>query len=204
MTFFKPVARIAAAIAFIVATSIAAVAQQPHPSRLRGTVESVDGDTLKIKTRDGADIVARMASDVRVAGIVKIAISDIKVGDYVGATTTPGPNDTNLAIEVHTIAQRGAGEGSRDWDLKPNSSMTNGAVDQSLVSNDGHTLVLKYRSGEKKVTITPETIVVTSVPADRAELKAGAKIFAIAAKNADGTMTVSRVSIGRDGLTPPM
>jgi hypothetical protein len=196
------IAASAAILATLIATS--SFAQQPQQSRLRGTIESVDGETVRIKSRDGADISAHMAGNVPVSGVVKITIADIKAGDYVGATTTPGPNDSNLAVEVHTIANRGAGEGSRPWDLKPNSSMTNGSVDQTIVSNDGHTLVLKYRGGEKKVTVTPDTVVVTSVPAERTELKAGAKVFAAATKNADGSYELVRISVGRDGLTPPM
>jgi hypothetical protein len=139
-----------------------------------------------------------------VSGLVKITLADIKFGDYVGSTTTPGPNDTNVAVEIHPIANRGSGEGSRPWDLKPNSSMTNGSVDQTMVSSDGHTVVLKYKDGEKKITVTPETAIVKSVPADRAELKPGTKIFAAATKNADGTMEIVRISVGRDGMAPPM
>ncbi len=147
-----------------------------------------------------------MPKDVRVAGVAKIALSDVKVGSYVGATTTPGPNDTHLAVEVHLFpeAQRGTGEGSRPWDLKPNSSMTNGAVDQTVAGNDGHTLIVKYKDGEKKVVITPETAVVTYVPATQDDIKTGAKVFAVATKNADGTYEMTRVSVGRDGIAPPM
>src|SRR3954464_2549051 len=89
-------------------------------------------------------------------------------------------------------------------DLRPNSTMTNATVSQSVVSNDGHTLLIKYKDGEKKVSVPPETPVVTYVPADRSELKAGAKIIAFMKKLPDGTFEATRVSIGLGGLTPPM
>ena len=35
--------------------------------------------------------------------------------------------------------------------------MTNATVAESVVGNDGHTLLVKYKDGEKKVLVTPET-----------------------------------------------
>src|ERR1700754_797582 len=99
---------------------------------------------------------------------------------------------------------RGTGEGSRPYDLRPNSSMTNATVAESVVSNDGRTLLIKYRGGEKKVQVSPETPVVTYVPADRNDLKPGAKVIAFMKKLPDGSFETNRVSVGRDGLTPPM
>ena len=39
--------------------------------------------------------------------------------------------------------------------------MTNATVAESVVGNDGHTLLIKYKDGEKKVQVAPETPVVT-------------------------------------------
>ncbi len=206
MTTLKAASRVLFAALLFAGWSAAASAQQPQPSRIRGTVERVDGETVQIKTRDGQDVTVHMPKEARVAGVAKIALSDVEVGSYVGATTTPGPNDTHLAVEVHLFpeAQRGTGEGSRPWDLRPNSSMTNGAVDQTVAGNDGHTLIVKYKDGEKKVIITPDTAIVTYVPATQDDIKSGAKVFVVATKNADGSYEMSRVSVGRDGIAPPM
>ena len=206
MTTLKAASRVLFAALLVAGWSAAASAQQPQPSRIRGTVERVDGETVQIKTRDGQDVTVHMPKEARVAGVAKIALSDVEVGSYVGATTTPGPNDTHLAVEVHLFpeAQRGTGEGSRPWDLRPNSSMTNGAVDQTVAGNDGHTLIVKYKDGEKKVIITPDTAIVTYVPATQDDIKSGAKVFVVATKNADGSYEMSRVSVGRDGIAPPM
>ena len=82
--------------------------------------------------------------------------------------------------------------------------MTNGAVDQTVAGNDGHTLVVKYKDGEKKVVVTPDTAVVTYVPATQDDIKSGAKVFVVATKNADGLYEMTRASVGRDGIAPPM
>ena len=195
-----------AAVAMVATTSIFALAQQTSPTRVRGTIESVAGDTLMVKSRSGEDVRLAMTADIRVVGIVKIALSDIKVGSFIGTTTVPGPDGANNAVEVHVFPEdmRGTGEGSRPYDLKPNSSMTNATVAQSVVGNDGHTLLIKYKDGEKKVVVGPDTPVVTYVPADKSELKPGAKVIAFMKKLPDGSFETNRVSVGRDGLTPPM
>jgi hypothetical protein len=202
-----PFVRPLVAVAMVAASTIYAVAQQPPtPSRVRGTIEAVDGDTLAVKSRAGEDVKLHMAGDLKIVGITKIALSDIKVGSFIGTTTVPGPDGANNAVEVHVFPEdmRGTGEGSRPYDLKPNSSMTNATVEQSVVGNDGHTLNIKYKDGEKKVLVSPETPVVTYVPADKSDLKPGAKVIAFMKKLPDGSFETSRVSVGRDGLTPPM
>ena len=195
------------AVAVVAASSLYAIAQQPpSPTRVRGTVEGVDGDVLAVKSRSGEEVKLHMTGDMRVVGISRISLSDIKVGSFIGTTTVPGPDGSQNAVEVHVFPEnmRGTGEGSRPYDLKPNSSMTNATVAEFVVGNDGHTLLVKYKGGEKKVQVSSETPVVTYVPADKSDLKAGAKIIAFTKKLPDGSFETSRVSVGRDGLTPPM
>jgi hypothetical protein len=203
LTFTRPLV----AVAMVIASSLYAMAQQPPtPSRVRGTIEGVDGDVISVKSRSGEDVKLHMTPDMKVVGIIKISLADIKVGSFVGATTVPGPDGSQNAVEVHVFPEdmRGTGEGSRPYDLRPNSSMTNATVAESVAGNDGHTLLVKYRDGEKKVVVGADTPVVTYVPADKSDLKAGAKIIAFMKKLPDGSFETNRVSVGRDGLTPPM
>jgi hypothetical protein len=190
----------------VVASSLFAIAQQTPPSRVRGTIEGVDGDVLAVKSRGGEDVRLRMTGDMRVVGIIKISLAEIKVGSFIGTTTVPGPDGGENAMEIHLFPEemRGTGEGSRPFDLRPNSTMTNATVAESVAGNDGHTLLIKYKDGEKKVVVTPDTPVVTYVPADKSELKAGAKVIAAMKKLPDGSFETNRVSVGRDGLMPPM
>jgi hypothetical protein len=195
------------AVAMVVASSLYAIAQQPpSPSRVRGTIEGVDGDVLAVKSRSGEDVKLRMTGDMRVVGIAKISLDDIKVGSFIGTTTVPGPDGEQKAVEVHVFPEdmRGTGEGSRPFDLRPNSTMINATVAQTVAGNDGQTLTIKYKDGEKKVAVSPDTPVVTYVPADRSELKAGAKVIAFFKKLPDGSFEANRISVGLNGLTPPM
>ena len=85
------------------------------------------------------------------------------------------------------------------------ATMTNANVDTSIAAVDGHMLTLKYKDGEKKLLVTPQTAIVSFAPGDRAEVKAGTKIFIAAAQTQpDGSLLATRISYGRDGLTPPM
>jgi hypothetical protein len=195
------------AFAMVAASSLYAIAQQsPTPTRVRGTIESVDGDVLSVKSRGGEDVKLRMSGDVRVVGIVKISLSDIKPGSFIGTTTVPGPDGRQNAVEVHVFPEdmRGTGEGTRPYDLRPNSTMTNATVAETVAGNDGQTLMIKYKDGEKKVVVAPDTPVVTYVPADKSDLKRGARIIAFVKQLPDGSFETNRISVGRDGLTPPM
>src|ERR1700761_5944154 len=121
------------AVAMVVATSLLAVAQQPPtPTRERGTIEKVEGDVLSVKSLSGEDVKLHMTADARVVGIIKISLADIKLGSFIGTTTVPGPDGQQNAVEVHVFPEdmRGIGEGSRPYDLKPNSTMTNATVAQ--------------------------------------------------------------------------
>jgi hypothetical protein len=184
-----------------------AFAQQPQPVRIRGTIESVDGAVLTIKAREGDDRKVRLADKATVTGIIKTSLSEIKPGSYIGVTGMPQPDGTQKAIAIHIFpeAMRGAGEGFRPWDLRPNSSMTNATVDQKVEATDGQTLTVKYKDGEKKVTVSPDTPIVTFVPGTMDELKPGAKVIVMGAdKKPDGSYEAARINVGRDGLTPPM
>jgi len=196
-----------AAVAVVAASALSAIAQQsPTPSRVRGTIEGVDADVVAVKSRSGEDVKLHMTGDIRLVGIIRISLADIKVGSFIGTTTVPGPDGVPTAVEVHVFpeAMRGTGEGSRPYDLRPNSTMTNATVAESVVGNDGRTLLVKYKDGEKKVVVSPETPVVTYVPADKSDLKVGAKVIAFMKQLPDGSFETNRISVGRDGLTPPM
>lgn len=194
------------ALAFSLFTS-AAWAQQPQPVRIRGTIESLEGSMLTVKSREGEERKVMLTDNVAVTGVTKIAMSEIKPGSYIGVTGMPQPDGTQKAIAIHIFpeAMRGTGEGSRPWDLRPNSTMTNATVDQKVEATDGQTLMVKYKDGEKKVVVTPDTPIVTFVPGDRSELKPGAKVIIMGAtKKEDGSLETARVNVGIDGLTPPM
>jgi hypothetical protein len=195
------------AVAMVVASSLAAIAQQPPTVRVRGTIESIDGPMLMIKSREGADLKVRLTDNVVVVGIAKAELSEIKQGSYIGVAAMPEPDGTQKALAVHIFpeAQRGAAEGFRAWDLRPNSTMTNATVAETVAGTDGQNILVKYKDGEKKVVVPPGTPIVAFVTGEKSELKPGARIIIFgAAKQEDGTLETGRIAVGLDGITPPM
>jgi hypothetical protein len=194
-------------LAVITVLGSAAWAQPAPTVRIRGTIESVDGPMLSIKSREGTDMKVRVTDNVVVVGIAKSSLAEIKAGSYIGVSAMPEPDGTQKALAIHIFAeaQRGTGEGFRAWDLRPNSTMTNATVAETVAGTDGQNIMVKYKDGEKKVVVPPETPIVAFVTGDKAELKAGAKIIIFGAtKKDDGSLEAGRVGVGLDGITPPM
>jgi hypothetical protein len=185
----------------------ATLAQQPQVVRVRGTVEALDGSMLTAKSRDHQTTYKiKLADNVAVRGIIKASLSDIKPNSFIGVTGMPQADGSQKAVEIHIFPEklRGTGEGHRPWDLMPNSTMTNATVAQMVKGVQGDEITLKYKDGEKKIVVTPETVIVTYADGSKDELKPGAKIFTIAQKKDDGTLESASVSVGRDGIAPPM
>ncbi|CAN5305522.1 hypothetical protein BH09PSE6_BH09PSE6_09750 [soil metagenome] len=198
--------------AFALGTLLAAaiqpsLAQEPDKTaRIRGTVASLSGDQLVVKTHDGKSIPLTLAKDWAVTGIKKAEMSDIKPGDYVGIASLPKSEGGDGALEVLIFppSMKGTGEGHYDWDLKPNSSMTNGTVGDAVKSVEGSTVTVTYQGKEKKIAIPASTPIVTFAPAVAADVKPGAAVFVSTKVDAAGKMTAGRVVVGNNGVVPPM
>jgi hypothetical protein len=187
----------------LVATSV--WAQQAPTVRLRGVIEKLDGKTLLVKARDGAQLTLTLADNVQVVGVVRASLVDIKEGAFIGSGAMPQADGSQKALEVHIFAesQRGTGEGHRPWDGAPNSTMTNGTAGATVIAADGPTITVKYRDGEKKIVVPPGIPIVRYEIGSRDDLKAGASITVPAAtKKPDGTFETARVNVGRDGVVP--
>lgn len=194
----------AASLALICAV---APASAQETIRIRGTIERVEGPIFVVKNRDGVEVKLTVIDNPLFVAIVKSTMADIKPGMFVGSTGMTQPDGSQKAIEVHIFPEsmRGTGEGHYDWDLKPQTKMTNANVEQTVAGVDGQIVSVKYKNGEKKLLVTPDTAVVTYVAGDRNDLRPGIKVFVAAAKKqADGTLQAPRITYGKDGLTPPM
>ncbi len=194
------------AFAVLLIASIA-WAQNPDIVRVRGTIASLNGQTLDVKGRDGGPIQVKLAEDVKVLAVDRKSMADVKQGVFVGITAMPLPDGTQKAVEIHIFpeALRGTGEGHRPWDLVPNSTMTNANIESAVASSDGQELVLKYKDGEKKFIVPANVEVVMFALAAVADLKPGEKIFVVAGKKqADGSILAPSIVVGRNGVNPPM
>jgi hypothetical protein len=190
----------------------ASFAQQTQNVRVRGTVEGVEGDIVTVKSRDGTDLKLKLKlkDGATVRAVIPAKLTDIKAGTNVGITSSPAADGSLTAIEVHIFpAGQNINATHFNWDLMPNTFMTNGPVQTSVAAVDGQVLTVQYKTGdkveEKQIKVTAKTVIVGYLPATKADLKPGVKVFVAGApKLPDGSLEVAAISYGKDGMTPPM
>jgi hypothetical protein len=178
---------------------------QPQPLRLRATIDAVQAGHIDLTTRSGEKVTVTLPANTVVVAIVSIRLEDIKPGSFVGSAAVPQEDGTQRALEVHVFPEsmRGTGEGHRPFDLQPQSTMTNGTVG-AVTGSVGRTLKVTYQGGEKTIVVPENTPVVTYEPGSAAMLVPGAHVILMGTRAEDGQMSATRISVGKDGLVPPM
>ena len=197
--------RIRRPLAIVVAAILAvpvAFAQSEQTTRIVGTLERIDGANLVINTGQSERVVT-LGSNATVFAMVKASAADVKTGVFVGVGATPQPDDSQHAIRVMIFPEsmRGLGEGHRPWD-RPGTTMTNATVDTAVTGVDGQVVTVKYKGGEKKIVLRPDTTFLTYVAAEKNELKPGARVAVTGVVKGGGAVEARRVVVGRDGVVP--
>ncbi len=200
----RKIALAAAAIGLFVMPALAQTPPDGTPTRVRGTVESLDGQKLTVKSRDGQSVPVALAADFEVLALVKKTLADIKPGDFVASVGTKDKDGKIRAVEVRILAKPTA-DGGRQYayDL-PDSVMTNATVATVTKAAQGAVLHVTFKGGESEFSIGPEVPILAAAPGDKSLLKPGAAVFVIAVKKADGTVTSVRLYAEKDGIKPPM
>lgn len=174
--------------------------------RVQGTITAVDGPTLTVKSPDGAEMKVSVADKVRVFGVIKATLADIKPGAFVGVGAMAQADGSQRAVQFTIFSEdlRGTGEGHRPWTRGPQSTMTNATVDTTATVSgaDGPIVILKYKDGEQKIVVPPDATILQYITSDKGELKPGAPIASTAVKKPDGTLEAARINVGRGGVTP--
>jgi hypothetical protein len=187
------------ALLALVFVSSLALAQAPQ--RIRGTITSLSGDSLMVKTREGRDVTLQLPADAQVVTPKLTTAAEFKPGSYVGVTSVKGPDGRLVAQRVPALGPQ-VPQMHGAWDSIPNSMMTNANIESSAQVSGGNELTLKYKDGEQKILVTRETEFFTFVPGSRADLKPGETIFT-GARNEGGKLLAQRVSVSKDGVNPP-
>ncbi len=189
--------------------ALGSVSAQAQNVRVRGTIEKLDGNTLMVKSRDGAELKLALKDNVRVGGVVKAALADVKADTNVAITSKPRPDGTLEAYELRIFpAGQPFNSFHSEWDLMPNSFMTNGSLQTSVADVDGQVLTVKYKvqgkpDEEKKIIVTPKTIIATTVAGTKEDLKPGLKVFVAGApKLPDGSLDVAAIQVEKE-IPPP-
>ncbi|MCC7348359.1 MAG: hypothetical protein IT538_13290 [Variibacter sp.] len=193
-----------AAVALGVLTLGLAWAQQPQTRRITGTIVNVAGAQLVIRDHSAEELNVTLTGNVVVSGVVRRTLADIKPGLFVGVGALPQADGTQRALRINIFppGQR-PNEGHRPWAGAPQGTMTNAEITSAVADVSGQVLVVKYQGGEQRIIITPETVIIGSLPGERSELKPGAEVLIVqATRKPDGGYEASRINVGRDGVTP--
>jgi len=200
----------------LVGATVAGLCATAAAQPVRGTIETVDGNLLTLRSNAGAEFKLMLSENALIVAVVKASMADIKEGTFLGSAAIPQPDGSQKALEVHIFPEqmRGTGEGHRLYAPVPsgtmtngtmtNGSMTNGATSGSTVAGvDGSTIVIKYKDGEKKIVVPPNVPIFRYEIGGKGDLKAGARFTVIAAtKKPDGTLEANRINVGREGVVP--
>jgi hypothetical protein len=170
--------------------------------RVRGTITALKGDALMVKSRDGRELELNLAPDAQVVTTRKTTPAEFKPGSYVGVTSVKDKDGRLVARRVHALGPQ-VPSGHMPWDSMPDSLMTNANISGTAQVSGGNELTLKYKDGEQKILVTPQTEYFTFAPGSRADLKPGETIFSGARAGADGKLTTQRVAVSKDGVKPP-
>jgi len=189
-------------LAFVLLAFISASAFAQTNVRVRGTITALNGDVLSVKTREGKDVNLQLAPDAAVVVPKKGTAADFKPGTYAGITSVKGPDGRLVAKRVHALGPQ-VPQMHGNWDSIPNSMMTNANIENIAQASGGNELTMKYKDGEQKILVTPETEYYTFGPGTRADLKPGATIFTGARVGDDGKFMTNRVAVSKDGVNPP-
>jgi hypothetical protein len=149
-----------------------AVAQS---ERVRGTIESVEQNSMTVQTLQGGKVKVALTDATKYVTVVKSSLSNVAKGSFIG-TATKGSGDFQVALEVVVFppSMRGTGEGHYGWDALPDatlagggsvaSSMTNGTVEAASSSGpesnvnttmtNGDVQAASEQGGAKSITVT--------------------------------------------------
>src|SRR5262245_59795430 len=177
--------------------------------RVRGTIEKLDGNNVMVRSREGIELKLVLRDNVRIGGVVKASLADVKPDTNVAITSRPRADRTLEAIELRIFpARQPFNSFHGNWDLMPNSFMTNGSLQTSVAAVDGQMLTVKYKvqgkpDEEKKILVTPKTIVATTKPGTKGDLTPGKEVFtARAPKLPDGSLDVAAIQVEKE-IAPP-
>src|SRR5260370_19498221 len=79
------------AAVFVAVLAMPAIAQNPPaspPTRIRGTVEKLDGQALTVKSREGQQVAVTLAPNVTIAHLVEKNLADVKACGVLASSST--------------------------------------------------------------------------------------------------------------------
>ncbi len=203
-----PIARrlaLAATMLTALACALPALAQGPAPVRLRGAISGFDGKVLSVVTREGPTVSVTLPDGLQPGALKRLTLDAVGPNSFIATVAAPDQDGVLTAIYVQMLPDslRATAQRHDDWDLAPGTSMTNAIVSSVVAGKAGRKLSMTYKGTPIDVVVPADVPVISGVPAVRADLVAGAKVFIVASKTGETSYTAQRVVVGKDGVNPP-
>lgn len=178
----------------------------PGPMRLAGTVTAIDGSVVTLKATDGTETRLVIGPNLNLMAARPADREEIKPGSLVATAARTQPDGTGRSYGFRLIAPGSPTLGSGRGPMPdPGTTITNGTVTKVTRTDAGHEIDIAHDGGTRHVLLPPDIQVVSSFPADRALLKVGVPVNALAARGADGAATAVMIMVmlpGSQGTQP--
>ena len=176
---------------------------------LRGTISSIDGNTMVMNTRAGETVSVHLGLILVIGYNVRLTLAELDPGVGLGVTTVEGPGGVPVPIEVHVLDNAGNYHAPWENELEPTAMMTNGIVTEAANVGDGRQITIHYgprNAGADWTLVVPAEIPVlyTRNDGDRALLVPGAYVFVAATPTGPGTYRTNYVQAEKDGIRPAL
>ncbi len=170
--------------------------------RVRGTITSLEGDVLSIRSKEGKDLKLQLAPNTVVATAKALRLADLKPQAYLGVAARKLPDGSLVATDLHLLSPQVPAGYIEPWDLGPGTAMANAHLQGVVAAAGGRSITLTYPGGSKNVLVPKGTPVVEFEKADRSALKPGETVFAAGAQGADGQVAARVIDVSKGGVKP--
>jgi hypothetical protein len=210
----KPMLRlILVSLLTISSTAVWAGTQAVPPlSGVLGQVKSVAPNSIAIQTKSGL-VSLEITQPLTTYRQVTSDLSHVTSSSYIGVASVEEPNGAELAKQIFIFPAelRGAAEGSvllgATAGASTHSRMTNGSVSlasamrrsrmtngEAQVKGGGTILRVQYQGGEQTIMV-PRNVTVTKVAPGEVTLAAGDAVYAVTARQANGTLVTNKIFV---------
>ena len=174
---------------------------------IRGKVAAFKGQDLSVATSAG-EVAVKLSSGTTITGELAAKLADITTGVFVGASAQKQADGIWRAAQINIFREeeRGFLEGHRPQTSLPNHTMTNATVE--VIENvtvqevSGPMLTLKFKDGEVKVFVPPNTPITRRVAGSREMLLPGAELRITGNRAADGVVSATGIIVNANAMPP--
>jgi hypothetical protein len=168
--------------------------------RLRGTIDSVNGELLRISPSVGISISVELKPQTFVQTVTKAQASELKEGVQIGAQVRTQPDATLNAVLIIIFATA-----EQAIQQPAEANLMVGQIVSQEKGEKGPIFTIKYADGQKRIVLMQDAQLWRVGMGQVSDLRKGSSVSLSATKEADGRLTTNRISVSPEViLLPPI